>query len=53
MAKYQKFFREEVKDGAIYLHLKDPSIKKTKLMEKAAAPPPEILHTRHILSDEE
>jgi len=49
--KVRKFFREEAKDGAIYRHLKDPSMKKTDRMEKAAAPLPEILHTRHILSN--
>jgi hypothetical protein len=51
MAKYEKLFRE-VKDGAIYLHLKDPSIKKTDRMINAnillAA-----LHTCHVLEESE
>jgi len=53
MAKYEKFFREEVKDGAIYLHLKDPSMKKMFRIEKAAGPLPEILHSCYILNDQE
>jgi hypothetical protein len=35
VARYEKLFREEIKDGAIYLDLKDPSIKKTDRMINA------------------
>jgi hypothetical protein len=52
MAKYEKLFREEVKNGAIHLHLKDLFMKKTERMEKAAAALPKELHTPHMLDDE-
>jgi hypothetical protein len=52
MTEYEKLFREEVKGGAIYLHLKDPSIKKGERTLNASILPAE-LHTRHILEDAE
>jgi hypothetical protein len=52
MAKYEKLFREEIKDGAIYLHLKDPSIKKTDRMINANILPA-ALHTCHVLENSE
>jgi hypothetical protein len=50
MAKYEKLFREEIKDGAIYLHLKDHSIKKTDRMINAKILPA-ALHTCHVLEN--
>jgi hypothetical protein len=52
MAKYEKLFREEIKDGAIYLHLKNPSIKKTDRMINANILPA-ALYTCHVLENGE
>jgi hypothetical protein len=52
MAKYEKLFHEEVKDGAIYLHPKDPSIKKTDRIINSNILPA-ALHTCHVLENSE
>lgn len=49
---YKKLYRQEVKDGAIYLHLKDPSMKMEKRMEIAATLPAK-LHTPRMLEEDE
>jgi hypothetical protein len=52
MEKYEKLFHEEVKDGTIYLHLKDLTIKKTDRMINSSTLPA-ALHTCHVLEDSE
>jgi hypothetical protein len=50
--QYRKLFREEHKNGAIYLHLKNPFMKKGERMLNAASLPA-MLHTPDVLDDTE
>lgn len=50
MAKYEKLLREEIKNDAIYLHLKEPLMKKTDRMNNASILSV-ALHTCHVLEN--